>query len=154
MTTSAVQYENDCLMRTHFGDDYGIACCVSAMRLGKQMQFFGARANLAKALLYAINGGRDEKSGDQVAPEFEAVKSEYLEYDEVMRKFDVMLEWLANLYIKTLNIIHFMHDKYNYESLQMALHDDNVSSGPWREESPVFRWWPIPFQPSNTPGSR
>lgn len=124
--TSAVQYENDCLMRTHFGDDYGIACCVSAMRLGKQMQFFGARTNLAKALLYAINGGKDEKTGEQIAPEYAPITSEYLDYDEVMRKYDVILEWLANLYIKTLNIIHFMHDKYNYESLQMALHDDNV----------------------------
>ena len=126
INTSAVQYENDCLMRTHFGDDYGIACCVSAMRLGKQMQFFGARANLAKALLYAINGGKDEKTGEQVAPEYEPIRSEYLDYDEVTRKFDVVMEWLANLYIKTLNIIHFMHDKYNYESLQMALHDDSV----------------------------
>jgi formate C-acetyltransferase len=124
--TSAIQYENDCLMRTYFGDDYGIACCVSAMKLGKQMQFFGARANLAKALLYAINGGKDEKTGDQVAPKYEAIVSEYLDYDEVMEKYNVMLEWLANLYIKTLNIIHFMHDKYNYESLQMALHDDTV----------------------------
>jgi len=126
VSTSAVQYENDCLMRTQYGDDYGIACCVSPMKIGKQMQFFGARANLAKALLYAINGGRDEKSGDQVAPEYAPITSEYLDYDEVMRKFDVVLEWLANLYIKTLNIIHFMHDKYNYESLQMALHDDSV----------------------------
>ena len=126
VTTSAVQYENDCLMRTHFGDDYGIACCVSPMKVGKQMQFFGARANLAKSLLYAINGGKDEKSGDQVAPEYSPITSEYLDYDEVMQKFDVMMEWLANLYIKTLNIIHSMHDKYNYESLQMALHDDSV----------------------------
>ena len=113
-------------MRTHFGDDYGIACCVSPMKVGKQMQFFGARANLAKSLLYAINGGKDEKSGDQVAPEYSPITSEYLDYDEVMQKFDVMMEWLANLYIKTLNIIHSMHDKYNYESLQMALHDDSV----------------------------
>ncbi|MDC7235257.1 MAG: formate C-acetyltransferase [Spirochaetales bacterium] len=126
ITTSAVQYENDCIMRTHFGDDYGIACCVSAMRVGKQMQFFGARANLAKALLYAINGGKDEKTGDQVGPSFTPISSEYLDYDEVMAKYDNMLEWLANLYIKTLNIIHFMHDKYNYEALQMALHDDSV----------------------------
>ncbi|MDC7124662.1 MAG: formate C-acetyltransferase [Spirochaetales bacterium] len=124
--SSAVQYENDCLMRTHFGDDYGIACCVSAMRIGKQMQFFGARANLAKALLYAINGGKDEKTGEQIAPEYDPITSEYLDYDEVIRKYDVILEWLANLYIKTLNIIHFMHDKYNYESLQMSLHDDNI----------------------------
>jgi formate C-acetyltransferase len=126
VTTSAVQYENDCLMRTYFGDDYAIACCVSAMKVGKQMQFFGARANLAKALLYAINGGKDEKTGEQIGPEYEPIRSEYLDYDEVVRKFDVTMEWLANLYIKTLNIIHFMHDKYNYESLQMSLHDDNI----------------------------
>jgi formate C-acetyltransferase len=126
VTTSAIQYENDCLMRTYFGDDYAIACCVSAMKVGKQMQFFGARTNLAKALLYAINGGKDEKTGEQIGPEYEPIRSEYLDYDEVVRKFDVIMEWLANLYIKTLNIIHFMHDKYNYESLQMSLHDDNI----------------------------
>ena len=126
ISTSAVQYENDCLMRDYFGDDYAIACCVSAMKVGKQMQFFGARANLAKALLYTVNGGRDEKTGEQIGPELAPITSEYLDYDEVARKFDDILEWLANLYIKTLNIIHFMHDKYNYESLQMALHDDNV----------------------------
>ncbi|MDC7223045.1 MAG: pyruvate formate lyase family protein, partial [Spirochaetales bacterium] len=124
--TSAVQYENDCLMRTYFGDDYAIACCVSAMRVGKQMQFFGARANLAKALLYAINGGKDEKSGVQVAPEYTPITSEYLDYDEVVAKYDVLMEWLANVYVKALNVIHFMHDKYNYESLQMALHDDKI----------------------------
>jgi len=124
--TSSIQYENDDLMRGHWGDDYGIACCVSAMRLGKQMQFFGARANLGKALLYAINGGKDEKSGEQVAPEFAPITSEYLDYDEVTRKFDQVLEWLAGLYISTLNVIHYMHDKYNYESLQMALHDKDV----------------------------
>ncbi|MGD1829965.1 MAG: formate C-acetyltransferase [Spirochaetaceae bacterium] len=124
--TSAVQYENDCLMRTYFGDDYAIACCVSAMRVGKQMQFFGARANLAKALLYAINGGKDEKTGVQVAPEYTPITSEYLDYDEVVAKYDVLMEWLANVYVKALNVIHFMHDKYNYESLQMALHDDKI----------------------------
>jgi len=121
--TSSLQYENDDLMRGYWGDDYAIACCVSAMRLGKQMQFFGARANLAKALTYAINGGKDEKSGVQVAPEFSPITSEYLEYDEVSRKLDQVLEWLASLYINTLNIIHYMHDKYNYESIQFALHD-------------------------------
>lgn len=124
--TSSIQYENDDLMRKWFGDDYGIACCVSAMKIGKQMQFFGARANLAKALLYAINGGKDEKSGKQIGPEFAPVTSEYLDYDEVMRKFDQVMDWLAQLYINTLNIIHFMHDKYNYEKLQMALHDKDV----------------------------
>lgn len=124
--TSSIQYENDDLMRQWFGDDYGIACCVSAMKIGKQMQFFGARANLAKALLYAINGGKDEKSGKQIGPEFAPVTSEYLDYDEVMRKFDQVMDWLAQLYINTLNIIHFMHDKYNYEKLQMALHDKDV----------------------------
>lgn len=124
--TSSIQYENDDLMRESFGDDYGIACCVSAMKIGKQMQFFGARANLAKAMLYAINGGKDEKTGEQIGPEFAPITSEYLEYDEVMRKFDQIMDWLAQLYINTLNIIHFMHDKYNYERLQMALHDKDV----------------------------
>ncbi len=126
MDTSAVQYENDDLMRADFGDDYGIACCVSPMKIGKQMQFFGARVNLPKALLYAINGGRDEKSGEQVAPRFEPITSEYLNYDEVVAKYDNMLEWLAGVYVKALNVIHYMHDKYAYESLQMALHDRDV----------------------------
>ena len=121
--TSSIQYENDDLMRVTLGDDYGIACCVSAMKIGKQMQFFGARANLAKALLYAINGGKDEKSGKQVTPEFAPITSEYLDYDEVMRKFDNMMEYLAKTYIKALNVIHYMHDKYSYEALEMALHD-------------------------------
>ena len=124
--TSSVQYENDDLMVPYWGDDYAIACCVSAMRVGKQMQFFGARVNLAKALLYTINGGKDEKSGVQVAPKIEAISSEYLNYDEVMEKFDIMTDWLANLYVNTLNCIHYMHDKYSYESLQMALHDRDV----------------------------
>ncbi|MCL2618314.1 MAG: formate C-acetyltransferase [Defluviitaleaceae bacterium] len=124
--TSSIQYENDDLMRGFWGDDYGIACCVSAMRLGKQMQFFGARANLAKALLYTINGGRDEKSGEQVGPEFAPITTEYLDYDEVTRKFDQVMEWLAGLYISTLNVIHYMHDKYNFESLQLALHDKDI----------------------------
>ncbi len=121
--TSSIQYENDDLMRITLGDDYGIACCVSAMRIGKQMQFFGARANLAKTLLYAINGGRDENSGKQVAPKFAPITSEYLDYDEVMEKFDVMMDYVAKIYIKALNAIHFMHDKYSYEALEMALHD-------------------------------
>ncbi|MEG2017216.1 MAG: formate C-acetyltransferase [Clostridium sp.] len=124
--TSSVQYENDDLMAPYWGDDYAIACCVSAMRVGKQMQFFGARVNLAKTLLYTINGGKDEKYGMQVAPKMEAITSEYLNYDEVMEKFDVMTDWLANLYVNTLNCIHYMHDKYSYESLQMALHDRDV----------------------------
>ncbi|MDI9487724.1 MAG: formate C-acetyltransferase, partial [Bacillota bacterium] len=124
--TSSIQYESDDIMRGYWGDDYGIACCVSAMRIGKQMQFFGARANLAKALLYAINGGKDEKSGDQVGPMFAPITSEYLDYDEVMSKFDQVLEWLSELYINTLNVIHYMHDKYNYERLQMALHDVDI----------------------------
>ena len=123
--TSSIQYENDDLMRVTLGDDYGIACCVSAMRIGKQMQFFGARANLAKTLLYAINGGRDELSGKQVAPKFEGITSEYLDYDEVMQKFDTMMEYVAKIYIKALNAIHYMHDKYSYEALEMALHDRN-----------------------------
>lgn len=124
--TSSIQYENDDMMRSKFGDDYGIACCVSAMKIGKQMQFFGARANLAKALLYAINGGKDEKSGDQIAPEIAPITSEYLDYDEVVRKYDYILDWLSKLYINTLNIIHYMHDKYCYERLEMALHDEDI----------------------------
>ena len=121
--TSSIQYENDDLMRVTLGDDYGIACCVSAMKIGKQMQFFGARANLAKTLLYAINGGRDEKSGKQITPEFAPITSEYLDYHEVMEKFDNMMEYVAKIYIKALNAIHYMHDKYSYEALEMALHD-------------------------------
>ena len=124
--TCSIQYESDELIRKKFGDDYGIACCVSAMRIGKQMQFFGARANLAKALLYAINGGRDEKSGLQVGPELLACRWKYLEYDDVMRKFDAICDWLSGLYVNTLNVIHYMHDKYCYEKLQMALHDNEV----------------------------
>ena len=124
--TCSIQYESDELMRKKFGDDYGIACCVSAMRVGKQMQFFGARANLAKALLYAINGGRDEKSGLQVGPELLACRGKYLDYDDVMKKFDAICDWLASLYVNTLNVIHYMHDKYCYEKLQMALHDNDV----------------------------
>lgn len=124
--TSSIQYENDDLMIEDYGDDYGIACCVSAMRIGKQMQFFGARANLAKALLYAINGGRDEKTGEQIAPLFAPVTDDVLDYEDVMARFDQIMDWLAQLYINTLNIIHFMHDKYAYERLQMALHDMEV----------------------------
>ncbi|MBX4149690.1 formate C-acetyltransferase [Paenibacillus lautus] len=124
--TSSIQYENDDLMRPIYGDDYGIACCVSAMRIGKQMQFFGARANLAKALLYAINGGRDEKSGAQVGPEYPAITAEVLSYDEVMKRFKPMMEWLAKLYMNTLNVIHYMHDKYSYERIEMALHDRDI----------------------------
>ena len=126
IATSSIQYENDDLMREKFGDDYGIACCVSAMRIGKQMQFFGARANLAKALLYALNGGKDERYGDQVGPELAPVTSEVLQYDEVLRKFDAICDWLSKLYINTLNIIHYMHDKYAYERIEMALHDESI----------------------------
>ena len=125
--SSSVQYENDDLMRFTHGDDYAIACCVSSMRLGKEMQFFGARANLAKCLLYAINGGVDEISHKQVGPEFTPITSEYLDYDEVMHKYDAMMRWLAEVYVNTLNVIHYMHDKYCYEKLQMALHDKNVT---------------------------
>ena len=124
--TSAIQYENDDLMRQDYGDDYGIACCVSPMKIGKQMQYFGARANLAKCLLYAINGGRDERTGDQVAPEYEPITSEYLDYEEVMVKYEQMMRWLAKVYVNSLKIIHFMHDKYSYEAFEMALHDGNV----------------------------
>ncbi len=124
--TSSIQYENDDLMREYWGDDYGIACCVSAMRIGKQMQFFGARANLAKTLLYAINGGKDERSGKQVAIKTVPVTSEYLDYDEVWEKFDKMCDYVARIYINALNIIHYMHDKYCYEKLEMALHDKEI----------------------------
>lgn len=124
--TSAIQYENDDLMRPDYGDDYGIACCVSPMKIGKQMQLFGARANLAKCLLYAINGGRDEKSGVQVAPKFEPITSEYLDYDEVKAKFELMMRWLAKVYVNALKVIHYMHDKYAYEAFEMALHDGDV----------------------------
>ncbi len=123
---SSVQYENDDLMRVTHGDDYGIACCVSSMRIGKEMQFFGARANLAKCLLYAINGGIDEKTKVQVGPKYRPITSEYLDYDEVMDKFDDMMKWLAKVYVSALNCIHYMHDKYCYERVQMALHDAEV----------------------------
>ena len=124
--SSAIQYENDEVMRPQYGDDYAIACCVSAMRVGKQMQFFGARANLAKCLLYAINGGIDEKSKAQVGPKFQPVTSEYLDFDEVMEKYDDMMEWLAGLYVNALNCIHYMHDKYSYERIQMAVQDTYI----------------------------
>src|SRR5512133_864109 len=124
--TSSIQYESDDAMRPYWGDDYAIACCVSAMRVGKQMQFFGARANLAKALLYAINGGVDEKSGIQVANGFEPIRAEYLDYDEVVARLDAMMSWLAATYVKALNAIHYMHDKYHYERLEMALHDRKI----------------------------
>ncbi|NBJ69705.1 MULTISPECIES: formate C-acetyltransferase [Clostridia] len=124
--SSSIQYENDDLMRKYYGDDYGIACCVSAMEIGKQMQFFGARANLAKALLYAINGGVDEKLKMQVAPPLRPITSDVLDFDEVMERYDVILDWLAKLYMNTLNVIHYMHDKYAYERIEMALHDKDV----------------------------
>ena len=124
--SSAIQYENDDMMRVTHGDDYAIACCVSSMVVGKEMQFFGARANLAKCLLYAINGGVDERLGIQVGPKYRPVEGEYLDYDDVMQKYDDMMEWLAGLYVNTLNVIHYMHDKYSYERLQMALHDRDV----------------------------
>ena len=124
--TSSLQYENDDLMRPFWGDDYGIACCVSAMRIGKQMQFFGARVNLAKCLLYAINGGRDEESGVQVGPTAAPVAGDVLDYDDVMAKFDVTMDWLARVYVHSMNCIHYMHDKYFYERLEMALHDQQI----------------------------
>lgn len=126
ITTSSIQYENDDMMRVTHGDDYAIACCVSSMVVGKEMQFFGARANLAKCLLYAINGGVDERLKIQVGPKYRPVTSEYLDYDEVMDKYNDMMEWLAGLYVNTLNVIHYMHDKYCYEKAQMALHDRDV----------------------------
>lgn len=124
--TSSIQYENDDLMRITLGDDYGIACCVSPMKIGKQMQFFGARANLAKTLLYAINGGKDEITGKQITPKFEPITSEYLDYNEVIEKFEQMMDYVAKIYIKALNIIHYMHDKYSYEAIEMALHDKDI----------------------------
>lgn len=124
--TSSLQYENDDLMRPYWGDDYAIACCVSAMRIGKQMQFFGARVNLAKTLLYAINGGKDEKSGEQIAPAYMPITSDHLDYDDVVAKLKLMMAWLAKTYVNTLNVIHYMHDKYCYERLEMALHDRDV----------------------------
>ncbi|MFI3241441.1 MAG: formate C-acetyltransferase [Alphaproteobacteria bacterium] len=124
--TSSVQYENDDIMRTSHGDDYAIACCVSSMVVGKEMQFFGARANLAKTLLYAINGGYDVVCNDQIGPKYRPITSEYLDYNEVMKRFEEMSEWLAGLYVNALNVIHYMHDKYSYERAQMALHDRDV----------------------------
>ena len=126
ITTSSIQYENDDLMRVTHGDDYGIACCVSSMRIGKEMQFFGARANLAKCLLYALNGGVDEVTKKQVGPKYRPVEGDYLDYDDVMAKYTDMMEWLADVYVNTLNVIHYMHDKYCYERAQMALHDRDV----------------------------
>lgn len=126
INTSSIQYENDDMMRVTHGDDYAIACCVSSMRVGKEMQFFGARANLAKCLLYAINGGVDERLKTQVGPKYRKVEGDYLDFDDVMEKYDDMMEWLAGLYVNTLNVIHYMHDKYCYEKLQMALHDREV----------------------------
>ena len=124
--TSAIQYENDDLMSQYYGDDYSIACCVSPMRTGKQMQYFGARCNLAKSLLYAINGGKDEITGDQIGPVMNELTGEYLDYDEVIERLDVIFEWVASVYINALNIIHYMHDKYAYERLEMALHDKEI----------------------------
>lgn len=126
ITTSSIQYENDDLMRVYHGDDYAIACCVSSMRVGKEMQFFGARANLAKCLLYAINGGRDEKTGEQIGPKYRAIEGEYLDYEDVFSKYLDMMRWLAGVYVNALNAIHYMHDKYSYERIQMALHDEHV----------------------------
>lgn len=126
IATSSVQYENDDAMKPEWGDDYAICCCVSATRTGKEMQFFGARANLAKCLLYAINGGVDEKTGDQVGPKYRPITSEHLDYDEVMERYDDMMEWLADLYVNTLNLIQYMHDKYYYESAELALMDTNL----------------------------
>ena len=126
VASSSIQYENDDLMRVYHGDDYGIACCVSSMRIGKEMQFFGARANLAKCLLYALNGGVDEVSKKQVGPKYRAVEGDTLDYDDVVAKYNDMMKWLAGVYVNSLNIIHYMHDKYCYERIQMALHDKHV----------------------------
>ena len=126
ITTSSIQYENDDAMKPVWGDDYAICCCVSATQTGKEMQFFGARANLAKCLLYAINGGVDEKTGDQVGPKYRPITSEYLDYDEVMERYDEMMDWLADLYVNTLNLIQYMHDKYYYEAAELALMDTDL----------------------------
>ncbi|WP_418170795.1 pyruvate formate lyase family protein, partial [Akkermansia sp.] len=126
IASSSIQYENDDVMRVYHGDDYAIACCVSSMRIGKEMQFFGARANLAKCLLYALNGGVDEVSKKQVGPKFRPVEGDTLDFDDVMAKYNDMMKWLAGVYVNTLNVIHYMHDKYCYESIQMALHDKDV----------------------------
>lgn len=124
--TSSIQYENDDVMKPVWGDDYSICCCVSATQTGKEMQFFGARANLAKCLLYAINGGVDAKTFDQVGPKYRPITSEYLDYDEVIEAYDRMMDWLAGLYVNVLNLIQFMHDKYYYEAAEMALIDTDV----------------------------
>ena len=121
--TSSIQFESDEIMRRAWGDDGAVACCVSPMLMGKQMQFFGARANLAKCLLYAINGGRDEITGDQMGPKSKPVEGDYLDFDDVLEKYEKMMEWLAEVYVNAMNIIHYMHDKYAYERLEMALHD-------------------------------
>ena len=126
VTTSSIQYENDDVMRPVWGDDYSICCCVSATQTGKEIQFFGARANLAKCLLYAINGGIDEKTKVQVGPAYRPITAEYMDYDEVMEHYDTMMDWLAKLYVDTLNMIHYMHDKYYYEAAEMALIDTDV----------------------------
>ncbi len=148
IATSAIQYENDDLMRPDYGDDYGIACCVSPMRIGKQMQFFGARANLAKCLLYAINGGVDEMNGKQISPLFPPITGEYLEYEEVMQKFDQMMQWLARVYSNALHIIHYMHDKYAYEALEWHF-TTGTFSALVPAALPVSRSWPTRWQPSN-----
>ena len=124
--TSSIQYENDDVMRPVWGDDYSICCCVSATQTGKEMQFFGARANLAKCLLYAMNGGVDAKTFQQVGPAYQPITSEYLDYDEVIKKYDAMMEWLVGVYVNTLNLIHYMHDKYYYEAAELALIDTDV----------------------------
>ena len=144
--TSSIQYENDDLMRVTHGDDYGIACCVSSMRIGKEMQFFGARANLAKCLLYALNGGIDEKTRKQVGPKYRKYEGDVLEYDKVMDAFHDMMEWLAGVYVNTLNVIHYMHDKYCYERAQMALHDRDVRRFILQPASPGFPLWRTPFR--------
>ena len=153
ISTSSVQYENDDVMKPVWGDDYSICCCVSATQTGKEMQFFGARANLAKCLLYAINGGVDEKLGEQVGPAYAPITAEYLDYNEVMARYDVMMDWLAGLYVNILNLIQYMHDKYYYEAAEMALIDTPTSAALLPPASQAFSQWSTLCPPSSTPRS-
>jgi formate C-acetyltransferase len=148
--TSSLQFESDDIMRSAWGDDGAIACCVSPMLVGKQMQFFGARANLAKCFLYAINGGRDEITGEQIGPRLEPVKGDHLDFDDVVTKFEAMMDWLAGVYVNAMNVIHYMHDKYAYERLEMALHDSRRRSGRWRSAWRACRSWPTACRRSST----
>ena len=143
--TSSIQYENDDVMKPVWGDDYSICCCVSATQTGKEMQFFGARANLAKCLLYAINGGVDEKSGEQVGPNYAPITAEYLDYDEVMAKYDKMMDWLVDIYVNTLNLIQYMHDKYYYEAAELSLMDTDCKENLCNRYCRIFTCYRFSF---------